>query len=301
MNNPLVFLFISYLTPALRRVHDPQHEVRTFRPRPRAAHALLFDRVVAFPHARRIQQRHRIAAEIEMHLDHVARGPRMGRDDRGLAPRQPIEQARFAGIRRPGDRHHQPLPQPLAAMFVAQRFLNLFKQFPRSMKCGRNQVLRDIRLVGKIDPRLDQRERADQLLPPGFGALPEQALKLPHRLRALRFGLGEHQIGKALDGGEIEPAVLERAAGELAGLGGPKTPAACRALRARPPPPPCPRAGAARPCPRRFRCWVRETTAPAPRRAPRRVPGLRKRAQRRAARLGQLAAERFSASPRAGR
>ena len=60
-----------------------------------------------------------------MHLDHVARRPGVGRHDRGLTPRQAIEQARLAGVRRAGDRHRQPLAQPLAAMFVGERFLNL--------------------------------------------------------------------------------------------------------------------------------------------------------------------------------
>jgi hypothetical protein len=67
------------------------------------------------------------------------------------------------------------LAQPLAAVLVAQRFLNLFNQFPRSMKCGRNEVLGHVRLVGKVDPRLDQRQRRDQPLPPGLGAAAERA------------------------------------------------------------------------------------------------------------------------------
>ena len=103
-------------------------------------------------------------------------------------------------------------------------------------------------------PRLDQRQRLDQPRPPGLGALAEQALELAIGLPALRLGLGADQIGQALDRGEIEPAVLERAAGELAGLGRPAAldPAerrqhARRSPRGR-------HAAAARPCPRRSRC-----------------------------------------------
>jgi hypothetical protein len=88
------------------------------------------------------------------------------------------------------------------------------------MKRRAGQVLGHVGLVGKIDPRLDERERADQPLPPALRALAEQPLILPHRLRALRLGLGEHQVGEALDGGEIEPPVRKRAAGELARLRG---------------------------------------------------------------------------------
>ena len=44
---------------------------------------------------------------------------------------------------------------------------------------------------------------------------------LRQRLAALRLGLGLHEIGQTFDLGEIELAVLERAAGELARLGEP--------------------------------------------------------------------------------
>ena len=54
--------------------------------------------------------------------------------------------------------------------------------------------------------------------PPGFGAIAEQALQLAIGLAALRLGLRHHQIGEAFDRGEIELAVLEGAARELAGL-----------------------------------------------------------------------------------
>ena len=49
-----------------------------------------------------------------------------------------------------------------------------------------------------------------------------EPLRLGERLTALRLGLGLHEIGQALDLGEIELAVLERAARELAGLGEPR-------------------------------------------------------------------------------
>ena len=98
------------------------------------------------------------------------------------------------------------------------------------MKRGRNQVVRHV-LVGKIDARLDQRQRLDQPAPPGVRAAAERAGKLAHRLRALRLGLGEHEVAKPLDGGEIEPPVGKRAARELARLRGPE---ARQLARARP-------------------------------------------------------------------
>ena len=64
--------------------------------------------------------------------------------------------------------------------------------------------------------------RLDQPLAPGFGLLAERALHLPERLPPLAFGLGVDQVGQALDGGQIELAVLKRAPGELARLGRPQ-------------------------------------------------------------------------------
>ena len=48
----------------------------------------------------------------------------------------------------------------------------------------------------------------------------EQAVELPQRLAALQVGVGVNQVVEALGLGEIELAVLEGAAGELARLGG---------------------------------------------------------------------------------
>ena len=61
------------------------------------------------------------AVEIEMHLDHVAGGAGEGRDDRGFAPRDAIEQRRLAGIRRTRDRDHDAFAQTLAARGIGQR------------------------------------------------------------------------------------------------------------------------------------------------------------------------------------
>ena len=104
---------------------------------------------------------------------------------------------------------------------LGQRRCDLVAQLLRSMKRRTDQILRHIGLVGKIDPRLDQRQRFDQSPPPGLGPIADQTLELPKRLPPLRRRLGGDQIGKTLDRGEIEPAVLERAAGELARLGQP--------------------------------------------------------------------------------
>ena len=158
-----------------------------------------------------------------MHLDDVARGAGIGRHDRRLAPRQPIEQGRFAGIGRPGNGDHEAVAQPLAAAAIGQDASDLVTQLLRSMKRGTEQIFGHIGFIGKIDPRLDQGQRLDQSPPPSLGAVADQTFELTKGEAPLRLRFGGDEIGQALDRREIEPAVFEGAAGELASLGGPAT------------------------------------------------------------------------------
>src|SRR5215831_16712834 len=98
-----------------RYVNDPQHQIGFSRACVRTAYALLLHRLDAVANARRIQDGHRIAVELEMDLDHIARGAGERRNDRCLAPRQPVQQCRLAGIRRPGNGNDETVAQPLAA------------------------------------------------------------------------------------------------------------------------------------------------------------------------------------------
>ena len=98
---------------------------------------------------------------------------------------------------------------------------DLVTQLLRSMKRRTEQIFRHIGFVGKIDPRLDQGQRLDQSPPPRLGAVADQAFELTKGQAALRLRFGGDEIGQALDRREIEPAILEGAAGELAGLGRP--------------------------------------------------------------------------------
>ena len=204
---------------SLHRLIQPEHQIGAGRPLARALHTLLLHRIVRRPDAGGVEQRQRPAGKIEMHLDDVACGARPGRDDRRLAPGDPVEQRRLAGVGRTGDGHHQPVTQPLAAAAVGQRRADLGFQVAGDRQRRCQQIVRHVGLVGKIDARVDQGERLNQPLPPRLGTVAEKSLELTQRLAALPFGFRHHQIGEALDGGEIELAVLEAAPGELAGLG----------------------------------------------------------------------------------
>ena len=110
---------------------NPQNKISFGCSLTRAANPLLLHRILAVPDAGGVQQRHRITVEVEMHLDHVARRPRHRRHDGDLALGDPVEQRRLAGVRRPGNRHHQPVAQPLAAMRTGQRRRDLVAKLAR--------------------------------------------------------------------------------------------------------------------------------------------------------------------------
>ena len=116
----------SILAP--RRIRQPQHEIGFRRAGPGAPHALLLDRIVGLANAGGVDHRHRIAVEIELHLDDVPRGAGMRRHDRDLAPRQLIDQRRLADIRRTGDRDHQPVAQPFTLSLRRKHFLDFAEQ-----------------------------------------------------------------------------------------------------------------------------------------------------------------------------
>ncbi len=79
---------------------------------------------------------------------------------------------------------------------------------------------RDIGLVREVERRLEQRQAFDQPLAPALDQAAEPPLELAQGLAALRLGLGVDEVGQALDGREVHPAVEEGAAGELARLRG---------------------------------------------------------------------------------
>ena len=63
---------------------------------------------------------HRIAAEVEPHLDHVARRAGLLRDDRRLAPGERVEEARLAHVGRAREHDAEALAQDLAAVAVVE-------------------------------------------------------------------------------------------------------------------------------------------------------------------------------------
>ena len=213
----------SRLSITVFRIFHPQNQVGVRRSLPRAANTLLLDRIVALANARGVEQRHRIAVR-DRDAPRSRRASCRRSGDTIAASRRAM---RLSSVDLPAfggpaiattspSRSRSPRARPASAC------RNLVAQLARDLQRRPDQVLRHIGLVGKIDPRLDQRQRLDQPRAPALGAVAEQALQLPKRLPALRLGFGADQIGQPLDRGEIELAVLEGAAGELARLGRPQ-------------------------------------------------------------------------------
>ena len=152
-----------------------------------------------------------------------------------------IHQRRLADIRRTRDRDHQPVAQPFTSPLCRKHFFDFRKQRFDLRQRRRDQFGRHVAFVGEIDPGFDQRRGLDDLRAPVARAVAEQALQLTQRLAALPVGVGMDQIVETFGLGEIELAVLERAAGEFAGLGGahifetPTSAANSAASTARPP------------------------------------------------------------------
>ena len=112
------------------------------------------------------------------------------------------------------------IAKAFAAPLLRQSFLDLRQQRFDLRQCRRDQLGRHIALVREIDPGFDQGRRFDDPRAPVARLVAEQSLQLAQRLAALPVRVGVNEIVESFGLGEIELAILERAPGKLAGLGG---------------------------------------------------------------------------------
>ena len=183
----------------------------------RSALAFLLDRIGTVAQPGGVGEHDGVTAEIDRDFDYIPRGAGDRRGNRHVATGNPVEKARFAGVRGPDDRDVDAVAQSFAAMPVGQVTLDFGDQ---RFGFARDAIL-DFRgkvLVRKIDCRLEVREDAGQTIAPATINLTQLAAELPHCLAALSLGLGRGEIGDCLGLQQIELAVEEGAAGEFAGL-----------------------------------------------------------------------------------
>ena len=162
----------------------------------------------------------RRTGEIQAHFDDVARRTCFRRNDRRIAPRQRVEQARLAGIRRAQQSNPEAFPHDLTAMLIVEMNCDFRPRAPRPVcVLRRARQPRHVPLVGEIDCRFGQGSDLNQPRPPTVVELRKHAADLCQCLAALGFCFGFNEIRKALDLGEVELTVLEGAANEFTWLG----------------------------------------------------------------------------------
>ena len=191
----------------------------------------------------------------------------MRRDDRDLATRQLIHQRRLADIRRTRNRDHEAIAQTFARPCAASTSVISPSSALIFSSAGAINSAGTSPSSEKSMPASISAGRLDDLRAPVARAVAEQTFQLTQRLAALPIGVGVDEIVETFGLGEIELAVLERAARELAGSAGtrhfqsPTAPRrATRAPRVR-------HGRETRRRPRRSRWPVRETRAPPHRRS----------------------------------
>ena len=202
-----------------RTVEQQQAEVGLGGAPPRAPDTFRLGAPLRLAQPRRIQQGDGIPAEVEVNLQHVARGAGLVRHDRDVAPRQTVDQARLAGIRRPDHGDRETRAQPLAAARVVEVLRYFGRHAGQGRADGVHCSVRHVLLGREVDLGLDPGQRSHQLRAPALVEPAELAIELAQRLARLCRGLGRDQIGQPFRGGEVDPPVQEGAPAELAGLG----------------------------------------------------------------------------------
>ena len=134
-------------------VDNPKHEICPVSPRQSPPHAFALDGAAALSQARRVRDDDRQTANIQVHLDHVARGPGFFRDDGDVTLGQRIEDRGFARVWRPGDDHVKPLAQALAAM-AREMFFHLTQKRHNNRLRLTHGIAGDIGLIGEVEPGL---------------------------------------------------------------------------------------------------------------------------------------------------
>ena len=159
-----------------------------------------------------------MAAKVEHHFQHVARGARLVGDDGDLSRGKRVEQGRLARIGQAGDGDPRAFAQHLAAP-VRQRCIELAEQRFQLRVRHRPRFRRHVVLIGEIDAGLDQRHGADEPPAPGLHLPAEMAEGVGEGEPALSLGLGGDEIGEALGLGEVHAPIDEGPPAELAALG----------------------------------------------------------------------------------
>jgi hypothetical protein len=164
----------------LTDIGDPKYMVGDVDLPARAPYTFALDGIEGRPQSRRIDNLERNAAERQALADRVARGAGHIRDDRRVEAREPVQQARFTGIRRTRDRDSQTVVEhgALSRAFLERRDLG-FESVGATTKL-RLRAAVDV-LVRKIEPSLAAHTKLRELLLHALDAGRKLARKRPER------------------------------------------------------------------------------------------------------------------------
>ena len=167
--------------------------------------------------ARCIRQDDLVPRQAEGHLDDVPGGPGGRGDNRSLPPGEGVEERALPGIRGTHQGDGEPVPDllcpPDPGHSLRQGCDQTIQDWPRPARKVLGQVL-----VGKIHSGLEEGQGLDKVSAPHVPGPAQGAVELGQGLAPLGLGLGINEVSDPLGLGQIEPAILEGAAGELAGL-----------------------------------------------------------------------------------
>ena len=150
-------------------------------------------------------------------LDGVARRAGHRRHDRGVLAHQPVEQARLADVGSADQHDDEPARQPYAGRCAPeQRGQRCAER--RELACGIGGAQELDVLVGKIEGRLGEHAQLRDGVDQRADFARELAREAAHRRARRRCRGGLDVVGHALRLREVELAVQERPARELAGL-----------------------------------------------------------------------------------
>eukprot|EP00982_Pelagococcus_subviridis_P012582 31180-Pelagococcus_subviridis.AAC.9 len=201
-------------------VDDADDEIRVARaplrpPDPLPLHVILH----VVPHPRGVRDDDLVPPQVKRHLDRVARRPGSPRDDRDVSPGERVEQAALPNVGSAHERDPEPSPHELVrAPRRAQVLLERRGERANVRRDRAKDVVRDGRVLAKVEHGFDVRGCGDESRAPAVVRSAHLAAAELQRLASLRRRLRVEEVREAFRLREIELAVAERAAGELAGL-----------------------------------------------------------------------------------
>jgi hypothetical protein len=203
------------MTGRLSRQTEPQEDIARFRERLRAFHPDSLDLLISLAQAGGIRQSQWNSANRYGHLDMIPCGAGDVRHDGSLISNYSIQKAGLPGIRRTSDYNGKTLFQRFRAR-ARQPCLELSSKVLAGSRQFRARI--DRIFVDIINRSFRPRRQVEQAHPPAIDQLAEATLSHQQRGPPLAFRLRLEKVGESLRLRQVDPAILECPARELAWL-----------------------------------------------------------------------------------